>query len=63
MKTPELRKKLVIFEWGKIQKRGDIGSTLNISLDVDPLLTKSELTFNILLQFKAVPNLNEIDLV
>ena len=50
MKTPELRKKLVIFEWGKIQKRGDIGSTLNISLDVDPLLTKSELNlkFNLL---------------
>ena len=33
----------MIFECGKIQKRGDIGSTLNISLDVDPLLTKSEL--------------------
>ena len=32
----------LIFEWGKI-KRGDIGSTLNIRLDIDPLLTKSEL--------------------
>ena len=27
----------LIFEWGKI-KRGDIGSTLNIRLDIDPLL-------------------------